>query len=63
MAKIYLVFVEDAEEGVAFSDYADAVYAATGDPGEGFGVSTLADEFRNCYGENGELFEIKTIEI
>ena len=60
---MYLVVAEDAEEGVVFSDYADAVYAATGDPGEGFGVSTLADEFRNCYAENGESFEIKTIEV
>jgi hypothetical protein len=60
--RAYLVWNENAEEGVVFADENDAIYAATG-MNVGFGVSTLADEWRETYGEDDEQYEVKEIEI
>lgn len=54
MAKAYLVWNKIAEEGVIFTDYKDACYAATGVTFS-YGVSTL--------GEDGDKYDIKEIEF
>lgn len=62
MAQAYMVWNEDAQEGVIFDDYKDAQYAATG-KAQGLGVSTIADAWRDTYGEDGEQYAIKAVEI
>jgi hypothetical protein len=65
--KAYLVWNDEAKEGVVFSDAGDADYAATGfrtiQSGYTLGVSTLADEFREMYADDDEDIQFKVIEI
>lgn len=60
--KAYLVWNDEAKEGVVFSDADDADYARSGFRTTQ-GVSTLADEFREIYAEDDEGIEFKVIEI
>lgn len=58
----HLVLAPNGLEGVAFSDTADARYAATGKRGGGtFGVSSIAEAFRDAYDEadNFEIVEVR----
>jgi hypothetical protein len=65
MAVAYLVWNEDAEEGVVFGNYVDAIYASNGIEDENYmGVPTLGEQFRETYAENGdEVFPLKKIKI
>lgn len=51
----YLVWNDEAKEGIILESLFDAVYAATGKHTTA-GVSCLAEEWRELYGENGEKY-------
>ena len=58
---VTVTFKDKSKEGVFFTRYADAEYAAYGTQST-IGVSTLADEFREIYGDEDlpiELTEVK----
>lgn len=51
--KVFIVWNEQAEDGVVFADRSDARYAATGQSAPGsFGDSTLGYTFRDVYADD-----------
>lgn len=53
MSKFYVVFNDEKNEGVIFSDKKDAKYASSGEMSPGmFGFSSIAECFRECHGED-----------